>query len=431
MNGYRVVKYLLVVIALVAGLGLLGALAIHLYGAHRLADVSRRYEREVGPLSTRAFVRPKIAIEDNAVTWQRPGILAVVFFTGDQALVGSLSAKPFSDWSRDDIAKLDALLERNKPALALLERSRGMQASNWEIPYDQGTTAKLPNLLAAINAAKMLAARGRLALGRGDRETAVAAAETLGALARSHESEPATIVLLIGFAIERLQLTLVHELTASADTTRTELTRIDASICEEDEIGAVRQALRGSAAAIVQDVPEVSETILTELHTALHRRIRRALANVVAAVAVEAHQTAEKHIGGPVRAPLPDTSAGPPRGGWWTALHDSYAPNIASVSARATATASARDLARLAIALRCAALLDGRYPATLPTITGVPTDDPLTGGPRAYEIRADGSAELRSTTTAEIIRSISPGLQLPFDALYRFTLPAPRRGSVT
>jgi hypothetical protein len=431
MNGYRVVKYLLVGIALVVGLGLFGALAIHLYGAHRLADVSRRYEREVGPLSVRAFVRPKVAVEENAVTWQRPGVLAAVFFPGDQALVGSLSARPFSDWSRDDASSLEAVLARNGPAIELLEHARGMRASNWEIAYDQGTTAKIPNLLAAVNAAKMLAARGRLAHGRGDRETAIVTAETLGALARSHEAEPSTIVLLIGLAIERLQLGLVHELTASAITSRDDLDRLDASLCDEDLSGAVRHTIRGDAAAIVHDVGSESESMLTSLHTALHRRIRRVLANVVAAVALEAHRAAEKNVGGPVIAPLPDTSTDEEGGGWWNRLANVYAPNVASVSARATATASARDLARLAIALRRAASVDGRYPATLPTIAGVPTDDPLTGGPRGYVVRADGSAELRSMTTVEIIRSISPGLQLPLDALYRFTLPAPRRGSVT
>ena len=81
--------------------------------------------------------------------------------------------------------------------------------------------------------------------------------------------------------------------------------------------------------------------------------------------------------------------------------------NLDSASARATATASARNLARLAIALRREALATGRYPPTLPSIDGVPTDDPLTGGPRAYDVRADGSAELRSTTTFGSLLSCS------------------------
>ena len=67
-------------------------------------------------------------------------------------------------------------------------------------------------------------------------------------------------------------------------------------------------------------------------------------------------------------------------------------------------------------------------PDLLPAFDGVPADDPLTGGPRANDDHADGSAELRSTTTMEIIRSISPGGPLFYESLYTWALPAPRGG---
>ena len=426
MNRFRVLKALLVTIAIVAGLGLLGVLALHAYGAHRLTDVSKRYEREVGPLSVRAFVRPKVAVEKNAVTWQRPGVLAAVFFPGDQALVGSLSAKRFATWAAEDTAKLETILERNRPAIELLDHARRMKASNWEIPYEQGSSAKLPNLLAAINAAKLLVARGRLALGRGDGETAIASAETLGSLARSHEAESATIMLWIGLAIEKLHLALVHEFATSSLTTPEELERLEVSLCDEDLPRAARQALRSNAAAIAHDVD--SAAIDLEIHGAIHRQIASALGKLVAAAAIESHRDVEKAVGAPIRAPLDDVEKR--HAGWWEHLVATYRVNSTSVAARATATASARDLARLAIALRRQAFVQGRYPATLPAIDGVPADEPLTGGPRVFEVHADGSAELRSTTTVEIVRSISPGLPVFFESLYTWKLPAPRGGSL-
>jgi acetyl esterase/lipase len=76
-------------------------------------------------------------------------------------------------------------------------------------------TVTMRNTNKNLNASKMLNARGRLALRRGDRETALTSAETLGSLARSHEEEPALIVLLIGLAIEKLQLALVNDLVAA------------------------------------------------------------------------------------------------------------------------------------------------------------------------------------------------------------------------
>jgi len=429
MKRFDVVRFLLVVFAVLAGLGLIGMLAIQAYGARQLADASRRYEREVGPLTVRAFVRPKVAVEQNAATWQRPGVLAVVLFPGDQALVGSLSAKRFAAWTAEETAGIAAILERNRPAIELLERARRMKASNWEIPYEQGTTAKLPNLLAAMDAAKLLVARGRLALGRGDRETAMASAETVGALSRSHEAESVAIVLMIGLAIEKLHIGLVHELATSELTTPQELDRLEASMCDENLTRAVRQSLRGNAAAIAHDVDSASTA--SEIHGVIHRSIYRALRKLVAAAVIESHQSAEKRFGEPVQTPAGDSDEENRKGGWWKHVISVYGANFESVSARATATASARDLARLAIALRREALAAGRYPERLPTIAGVSANDPLTGAPRVYEVRADGSAELRSTATLEIVRSVAPDGQGFFESLYRFTLPAPRGRSLT
>jgi hypothetical protein len=424
MKRFRLLRALLVAITAVVGLGLLGVLVIRVYGAHRFAEVSERYEREIGPLSVSTFVRPKVAVENNAATWQRAGVSAVVFFPGDQQLVGSLSATSFAKWTAADSAKLEAILVRNRPAIELLEHARGMKDSNWEIPYEQGSEAKIPNLLAALNAAKLLNARGRFALGRGDSETAITSAEALGALARSHQAESATIVLLIGLAIEKLQIALVQELTIAERATSAELDRLEASLCDADLTHAVRQSLRGSAAAIAHDLR--AQSLAFEVHGAVQRRIAGALSDIVAAAAIESHRDAEKYVGERIRAPLDETDAEQRRGGWWNHLLRGYGADFESVSARATALASARGLAKMAIALRREALARGRYPASLPAIEGISVNDPLTGEPRAYDVKADGSAELRSTTTVEIARSIAPASQLSYDALYRWVLPAPR-----
>lgn len=424
MNRFRVLRALLVTIAVVVGMSLLALLVIDLYGAHRLAEVSKRYEREVGSLSLSTFVRPRVAAEQNAVTWQRPGILAAVFFPGDQDVIGSLSGKRFADWKADETTRLEVILERNTPALTLLLRARGMKASNWDIPYEQGTTAKIPNLLSALYAAKMLAARGRLALGRGDGETALVSAEALGTIARSHEAESSLILFLIGLAIEKYQIGLVHELATSPLATPPELDRLEESVCDVDLKGALRNALRFGTAAMAHDVQ--AEEMLDSVDSVVPSKLAPALADLVAATVIEANLDADRKAGGPVHAPLAEAGSGDRPWGWWTRMPVVIGGNLNSASARATATASARNLARLAIALRREALATGHYPPTLPAIDGVPADDPLTGGPRAYEVRSDGSAELHSTTTDKIVRSVTPGGQLFFDALYRWTLPAPR-----
>jgi hypothetical protein len=424
MTRFRVLKTLLVTIAIVCGLGLLAALAIRIYGAHRLAEVSKRYEREVGPLSLEGFVRPRIAVEKNAVTWQRPGALAAVFFPRDMDVVGRLTTKRFTEWTAEDTAQLEAILERNTPSLTLLDRSRGMREANWEIPYEQGTTAKIPNLMAAINAAKMLNARGRLALGRGDRETALASGETLGALARSHEAESSLIMLLIGLAIEKLQLALVNDFVSAPGATPAELDRLEASLCDADLKGPVRSAIRGAAAANVRDVH--AEAILDAVHNPFPLGLSSVLADLVAAEMIEASRDAEKDVFEPVKAPLVEAGSENSGGGWRARVRAVIGQNLATASARSTAIASARELAHIAIALRRESLASGRYPENLPAIAGIPAIDPLTGGPRAYVVKGDGSAALRSTTTAEIYGSISPGGKVFYDSLFTWMLPARR-----
>lgn len=428
MSRFRVLKALLVTIAAICAVGLVASLVIRAYGAHRLASASKRYEREVGSLSLNDFARPRIAAEKNAVTWLRPGVLAAVYFADDTSLVGSLSAKRFPTWTAEETAKLEAILERNEPAITLLERSRGMKATNWDISYELGTTAKIPNLLAAINAAKMLNARGRLALGRGDTETALTSAETLGALARSHEAESETIVLLIGLAIEKLQIALVRELAHSSFATSAELDRIEASLCDEELTRAVRRSLRYNATASAHDLDVESKP--GDSRAVILRPIAGALDTLVATAVIDSHRDAENAVGKPIRAPLGGREAEERDWGWWKRLLDVYRTDVGAVSARATATASARDLTRLAIALRRRALIDGRYPANLPAVDSVSATDPLSGEPRVYEVKADGSVELRSNTTREIVRSITPGAQLSYESLYTWVLPAPRGGRV-
>jgi len=187
---------------------------------------------------------------------------------------------------------------------------------------------------------------------------------------------------------------------------------------------AARRSLRSGAAVIVNDL--TSQSSLWEVHGAIHKRIASVLANLVAAAAIESHADADKHFGEPVQKPLDDADAEHRQEGWWKHLLSSSGVNSKSIAARATATTSARDLAHIAIALRREAFAKGRYPATLPAIDGAPSDDPLTGGPRAYVVNADGSAELGSKTTLEVLRSIGSGLQLFNDSLYRWKLPAPR-----
>jgi|SoiMethySBSTD1v2_1073268.scaffolds.fasta_scaffold06336_9 hypothetical protein len=424
---YGVIRGLLVGVAVVFGLALCASLGVRTTGAMRLSSTTARFEKEVGSLSLLDFVKQRIPQERNAVTWIRPGVLAVVLMNNDRAIVGTLATKPTGEWTAKDFADLQPLLERNEPAFTLLRRAQGMPESNWEVPYEQGNEAKLPDLLAAMNAGKLLAARGRAALARGDRETAIASAEILGTMAGSYEQEPAAIILLIGSALERQQLGIVREIVMAPGVEAGELDRLERSLPRGDLDAAFRNALRGASASLIKSIH--SEDIGKEFPRLIPRGLVVGLSELLAAQALDESMKLEPSMAGPIKAPLPDAqkayedAAG---GGWWRKAVAAYGPNIGNGRARGTATLSARMLAQQAIGLRRAALETGRYPAK----PGARVD-PLSGEPFVYDATADGVARLRSTTTPEILKSIYTMGSPLTEQLYSWTLPPASSRSTT
>jgi hypothetical protein len=429
MTRFRLLRRFLLVSAIAVVAALAASLALRVYAGHRLKVATERFQREAGSLDLASFTRPEVPDEENAATWIGAGMSAVVLFGDETELVGTLAQKRFETWPSGDVSKLDAILDRNGPALELLDRARGRRRSNWKIPYRDGISAKLPNLLAALHATKLLTAKVRLALGHGDRDTAIAGVEALGAMARSLESEPSLIVLLIGTAIEKYQITAIHEIIASPITTADEMVRLADALCVDDLTTAMRSALRANAAGVVNELHW--GTIVRETPSVVPRWIALGIADLCAATAIDTTVAAQPRLGQPVAVPLlPEDSAGSSRLGWWQELVASYGPNVADTAARMTATSSARQLARLAIALRHDAIVAGHYPVGVPVVPGVATADPLTGGARIYALLPDGSAEIRSTTTDEILRSIFPTGMISFDGQYRWPLPAPSTTTV-
>jgi hypothetical protein len=415
MTRDRVVLAVLIGIAIVFGLALFASLGLRAAGSMKLRSATARFEKEVGPLTLLDLVKRRVPEERNVVTFLRPGVLSVVLMTNDRATVGTLTTKPTVEWTPEDLASLDPLLERNAPSFVILSRALGLTESNWEVPYEKGNEAKLPNLLAAMNAGKLLSARGRAALVGGDRETAVESAEILGTMASSYEQEPATIILLIGSALERIQLGLVREIVMAPGVSDEQLARVERSLPRIDLDKTFRNALRGSSAALIQSIH--SDETPNDLP--VPRAFVIGLGDLLAAQALDDSMRLEPQLAGPIKTPLPDAAEAynKARGGWWKLVVAAWGPNVGNGRARGTGTRSARMLAQLAIGLRREALANGAYPAK----PAIPVD-PLSGDPFLYESGAAG-ASLRSTTTHEILKSIYTMGSPLTDQLYSWPLP--------
>jgi len=418
MSQFRVVRGLLIGLAIVFALAICASLGVRAAGAMRLSSATARFEKEVGPLSLLSFVKPRVPEERNAVTFLRPGVSAVILMTKDRSVVGTLATKPCAEWTPKDLLDVAPLLERNEPAFTILRRAQGISESNWEIPYEKGNDAKLPDLLGAMNAGKLVAARGRAALVRGDRETALASTEILGTMASSYQQEASLIVLLIGSALERLQLGLVRELVTAPQVDAAELDRLERSLGRADLDKAFRDTLRGEVAAMIQAI--YGGQFDQEAPRVVPRALVVGLGELLVADMLDDRRTLEPSLFGPIKEPLREELRD---AGWWKKLVAAYGANTGSARARGIGTLSARELAKLSIGLRRKAIETGAYPASIPTST-----DPVSGEPFAFETAASG-VRVRSTTSAEILKSIYP-VGSPLNAqLYSWTLPAASRST--
>jgi hypothetical protein len=423
MTRYLLVRRLLIGLAVLAGIVLAASLGLRIVGAAQLRAASARFERDFGPLDLLGFVRPKLPPEKNAVTWLRPGVLAVVLFSDDRAVVGTLASKPPSAWTPEDLAALEPILERNAPAIQILGRAPGLPHSNWDVSYEKASAAKLPDLLAAMNAGKLVSARGRLAVLRGDREAALQSVEILGSLAASYEREPMLIILLIGSALERYQLGLVRELVTDPRVDAATLDRIERSLIDTDLRRTFRDTLRGEAAAIIEDVH--GGAYWRELPRVVPRSLAIGLADLMMASALESRRNVEPTLQGPFTAPIVDTNKELEGAGWWRRLTSAYAFNIASAAARGTGTESARRLARMAIELRRHALATGSYPTAFE-----PPIDPTSGAPFAVTATEAG-VEVRSSSSLDILKSVFPVGSPLTEQVFSWTLPPAASRSTT
>ena len=412
----RSVRNVLAMLGLLSGIAIVSCVTVQILGAAALRTASDRFERDVGSLSLDNFERPPIPVERNAATWLRPGVLAITLFPDDKPLLLSLSTRPFADWTAEERMAFARIDERSRPAVEILRRARGFKEANWEVQYyNLENVQTFTHLIEASFAGRLLAARGRLAWAHGDRATALESVEILGVLARSYEEERMFLVLLIGAAIERLQLGLVREIATSPQVSAEVLDRLEASLSDVDLGPKFRDSLRVEAGGVVEVIDAAD--FWGDTSTILPRSLLKGAAERYAASVLDSYRRAEPAMFAPVTAPLVNPSMPDEDANSWSKLTD-WGSGVARNSAKGTATACARNLARAAIALRRSALEHGSYPGAYEM-----PRDPLTGGSYAYSAAGE-AAEVRSTIAPEILESIFPSLN---DRNFSWPLPSPSR----
>ncbi|HEX6853270.1 MAG TPA: hypothetical protein VF139_17875 [Candidatus Polarisedimenticolaceae bacterium] len=414
-------------VLLLAALALAAGLGVRIYGMYRFSEVAKQFERDAGSLIPAQYAPPDVPMLENAATWFRRGIDAMVVFRDPDHPISSHEVDLLATCEDEGPSALDAqaralveeVLNRNRPALALIERGATRPRSRWSFSYREGSHTEIPNLRAAVDAARALACDARLALERDQLDAAIARFEQIAALARSHEHEPILWMQMIGAAIERMQLFLGRDLLSRGDLELNHLDRLERGICVIDveeqtrrafalEAATLNEVLRGELPPIDANhktyTPHWSERV--ELYFDGHLQRAALLEERGALVAAMRRPWIEGAA--EARAALGSRGVA--------------VPNLLDIAGRSQASRTLREGFRTALALRREGLLAGRYPASIPENLQGNAIDRLTARPLAYAVRPDGSARLERVDDPEETKEILSSTR--FDGFY-WELPAP------
>lgn len=249
----RLVRGLVLVTVVLTVCGLAASLALRVWGAARYRTAAERFEREVGSLDPASYAPPAVPERDNAVTWLRRGVGAV-FLDGEEekGFVGRLEHVPSSAWSEADVERIRALVDRNRPALDLVDAARMLPRSDWSIPYADGNAATLPKLLDGVYFARLAAADARLALRERDFDRLVERVASIERLARSYQNERVMIVVFVGWTLERIQLAVIRDAVADPAVPREVVLLLRPTVAKDDPESALRTSFAWDAVGIVQ-----------------------------------------------------------------------------------------------------------------------------------------------------------------------------------
>ncbi len=335
----------------------------------------------------------------------------------DTAVIGRLGQFDAGQPDEESWNRSAAILEKNALALALLDEAARRSGSNWEIPYREGVSVRLPPLLGLAQVSKLNVAAGRLELRRGHPDAAVAIALRGFVIVESLRDEPILLVQLIRGSVLRSHLGLVREILASRALDDERLAALSAAVegievrgpLEESVVWEMRAMRDALLTADFGRVPEGDGPwiTLTALRWLLRPVIQENLRHYIVAMDGFASRTGLP----PHRRDAAGAPALQDDGGWLHFLSRIAMVEDESVVDRGDVWDAARTLALTALALERWSRDRGTYPERLEQLVPGALDalpvDPFTGELPRYE-RTDSGFTL-SSAGADVEARAFPG----------------------
>jgi len=421
----RVYKAVFLTAAALVVLALAVRVLLPWHGARRENAAAGRFAAAVVPLEIDTFRGPKVEPRANAAHWVRAGSLAATLTQKQRGTLRDMSFRLLSDWNEEDFTAARRLVADNAAALDLLARAVELDASrsNFDLRWEDGIAAVIPDLVAVLNSARLLLAETRLALADGRDEDARRAARTIWSLAHACYNEPVMIFDLIAVALERTFWEAVYEITTRPGGQ-------DFLAAAVVETGAVNleQTLRLATASEAWVMHDADATTLgvvllsKRLSWWQHQKLHCLKGYGVAATIDYYARMLELYATLPASEiiDLPDGSSRRPE----FQGSEQVTVDFESVVVKLKALEAQRAMAASASALLAAARQAGRYPPDLPEGGA----NPLTGSPLSYELSAEGGVVLTVPGARELWEKQyreAPRLPVP---RFRWQLPAPELG---
>ena len=419
MNRRRVVTGVRIVgVVAVCGLALL--LAVRLQARSADVKLENEFRQKVGPLDPAAYASPAVPDAENAAIWLRAAAAALTLSKEDKDLVAALGHPAADRWTAVQQTAIERVFSRNAPALALAERASAMPRSNFQQSGSGATNSKDPvPLFDLIWLARVIDERARVAARQGDWAVFRQGTFELACVGASLERESPLMSQLVGVAVERMMFDAILGGLRSTLVDRAALEGLGAAIPNVALVPAWRRAVGALAAGVhagLIDPHDLFDKGSTEVAMSVpspEEYLR---------IALSVEGLAARPLG--LDPPLADhleKAKGLEKG---RTISDLLALSLV----RYQSIVSLRQLARVAISLRLAALENGRYPDTLAAWPEASAPDPFTGGRLRYELTADGSAVVAVPGAEELYDRIN---QVKSFVPYTWALPAPASGTPT
>ncbi len=409
----------------VLALVLLAVLATVFYlrsrGQRELDDARKEFTEKVGPLDLTAYESKPVPEEENGAVWLLAGARAVVVFQRERPDLGSLAGTPSSRWTQEQAEFAKRLLERNAPALTLLQRSLGMKACNLRDANSDGARIGLQ----LLTTERLLAANSRDALRQGDMNRFFASAEILGTLTSSQERELDLIELLLSSYAERLLLPVLQEAASVPSLRTSDIERLEGLVPTADLMKAMRRNAGYETAAMMDRISNGTVEQYLGVKFSLMERL---------AFWITEDSDTARGIRARVKqlesAGLPYARRGAPLSAhpssffrYWGAESDDpwRWDSQRKTAGRFQATMALRQMTLLGLQVRKAGLEKGAYPADLSAFPGAKIPDPFSGKPAAYVLHPDGSATLAIPDAEALYNKLTAG-KLPAIG-FTWTLP--------